>query len=199
MGMAGESILVVEDTELLRRIYQDKLTQEGYNVLTAQDGLEALNMIHVNKVDLVLLDLIMPRMSGLEALEAMKSDPRTKDVPVIILSNLGQDADIQRGLDMGASDYLIKNAAKPADVSAKISSILRLASGRHVETVGYRLKLRDREADADRLVADAGLTRRFWCPTCEVELELELLPRPDRPGWFDAHLVCPDCPREFGA
>jgi CheY-like chemotaxis protein len=196
--MAGESILVVEDTELLRRIYQDKLTQEGYEVHTAADGLECLNVIRGNKIDLVLLDLIMPRMSGLEALEALKSDPRTKDVPVIVLSNLGQDADIQRGLDLGASDYLIKNAAKPADVSAKIAATLKLAADRMEQASGYHLKVRDREGDADRLVADAKLPKRYWCPACEVELEIELLPRRDRPGWYDAHFVCPSCPRDFG-
>lgn len=195
--MAGETILIVEDTELLRRIYQDKLTQEGYQTLTAADGLECLNAIGANKVDLVLLDLIMPRMSGLEALEAIKADPRTKDVPVIILSNLGQDADIQRGLDMGASDYLIKNSAKPADVSAKISATLQLAANRMLTDKGYHLLVRDREGDADRLVADAKMARRFWCPACEVELNLELVPRKDRPGWYDAHFVCPGCGREI--
>lgn len=194
--MAGETILIVEDTELLRRIYQDKLTQEGYQTLTAADGLECLNAIRANKVDLVLLDLIMPRMSGLEALEAIKADPRTKDVPVIILSNLGQDADIQRGLDMGASDYLIKNSAKPADVSAKISATLQLAADRMLTDKGYHLLVRDREGDADRLVADAKMARRFWCPACEVELNLELVPRKDRPGWYDAHFVCLGCGRE---
>jgi CheY-like chemotaxis protein len=195
--LAGESILVVEDTELLRRIYQDKLTSEGYTVHTAQDGLECINILRDTQVDLVLLDLIMPRMSGLEALAAIKADPRTKDVPVIILSNLGQDADIQRGLDMGASDYLIKNSAKPADVSAKIHATLSLAADRMLAEKGYRLLVRDREADADRFIADAKLARRFWCPACERELELELITRKDRPGWYDAHVLCPDCGREF--
>ncbi len=195
--MAGESILVVEDTELLRRIYQDKLTAEGYTVCTAQDGLEAVQALREHRIDLVLLDLIMPRMSGLEALGVMKSDPRTKDIPVIILSNLGQDADIQRGLDMGASDYLIKNEAKPADVSAKIHATLQLAADRMITESGYHLLIRDREAEADRFVAGANLPRRFWCPACEVELQLELVPRKDRPGWYDTRVVCPGCGREY--
>jgi CheY-like chemotaxis protein len=196
--MAGECILVVEDTELLRRIYQDKLSQEGYTVFSAADGLEALGVIRANKIDLVLMDLIMPRMSGLEALEAIKADPRTRDVPVIILSNLGQDADIQRGLDLGAVDYLIKNEAKPADVSAKIAATLNLAADRMIPTHGYHLMVRDREADADRFVAEQRMPRRYWCPACEVELELELIPDRERPGWYEGHFVCPKCPREFG-
>lgn len=197
--MAGETILVVEDTELLRRIYTDKLIQEGYVVHAAADGLEALSLIRAHRVDLVLLDLIMPRMSGLEALEALKSDPRTLDVPVIILSNLGQDSDIQRGLEMGAVDYLIKNAAKPADVSVKIRTTLDNASERTAEAQGYHLVVRDREADAERFVAEQKMPRRFWCPACELELELELIPHRDRPGWYDGHFVCPSCPREFGS
>ena len=195
--MAGESILVVEDTELLRRIYSDKLSQEGYTVHQAADGLEALNQARSLHLDVILLDLIMPRMSGLEALEALKKDPRTKDVPVIVLSNLGQDADVQRGLSLGAVDYLIKNSAKPADVSAKIRATLDAAGETTTCDSCYRLVISDHIADADKFIEDNKLARRMWCPTCQVELNLELVPRPDRPGWYDAHLVCPSCGREF--
>lgn len=190
-------VLVVEDTELLRRMYSDRLTQDGYRVLQAADGLEALAVLRTDTPDLILLDLIMPKMSGLEVLELVKKDPRLKDVPVLILSNLGQDEDMQRGLSMGAMDYLIKNDARPADVSEKITAILKLAGGRAVESAAYRLIVRDREADADRFINDARLARRFWCPACEVELNLELLPKADKPGWYEAHIVCPMCAREY--
>jgi CheY-like chemotaxis protein len=193
----GESVLVVEDTELLRRIYTDKLSQEGYKVFQAADGLECLNIVRTQTLDLILLDLVMPRMSGLEALEALKRDPRTKNIPVIILSNLGQDSDIQRGLDLGAVDYLIKNSAKPADVSAKIQATLATRDDTPVEAVSYQLRLKDHEGDAEAFVAHAKLTKRFWCPACEVELAIELLPRPDKPGWYEAHMLCPSCGREF--
>jgi len=190
-------VLVVEDTELLRRIYSDKLAQDGYDVLSAGDGFEALNVLRENKVDLVLLDLIMPRMSGIEALEAMKADPRTREIPVIILSNLGQESDVERGLGMGAVDYLVKNEARPADVADKIRVTLELMAGRKGERSGYRLVVRDHEGDADRFIADAKLNQRFWCPACQVELALELLAKPDRDGWYDAHLICPMCGKEF--
>jgi CheY-like chemotaxis protein len=195
--VAGESILVVEDTELLRRIYTDKLTQEGYKVCQAADGLEALNVVRSQQLDLILLDLVMPRMSGLETLDTLKRDPRTRDIPVIILSNLGQDADIQRGLDLGAVDYLIKNSAKPADVAAKIRATLDMRGEVEVALTSFRLLIRDHEADADKLVEQAHLPRRFFCPACEVEMQLELVPKPDKAGWYDAHLVCPQCGREF--
>lgn len=191
------TILVVEDTELLRRIYSDKLGQDGYNVVQAADGAEALQALHNNDIDLVLLDLIMPRMSGLEALEAMKADPRTAAIPVLILSNLGQEQDIERGLTLGAIDYLIKNEAKPADVAEKIRLTLEYMNGRQAHLTTYRLGIRDHAGDADRFVADAALTRRFWCPACELELMIELLPKSKTAGWYDAHLVCPGCDKEF--
>lgn len=195
--MGKMMILVVEDTELLRRIYCDKLVSDGYEVLSAADGLEALNILRSNKVDLVLLDLIMPRMSGIEALEAMKNDPRTREIPVIILSNLGQESDVERGLALGAVDYLVKNEARPADVAGKIRLTLELLASRAGETSGYRLVVRDREGDADKFVADAKLMQRFWCPACQVELSLELLAKPDREHWYDAHLICPMCGKEY--
>jgi two-component system alkaline phosphatase synthesis response regulator PhoP len=195
--MTGETVLLVEDTELIRRIYHDKLTEEGYRVLTAGDGLEALNELRADNIDLVLLDLVMPRMSGLEALEAMRSDPRMQDIPVIILSNLGQDHDVRMGLEMGAVDYLVKNSAKPADVSKKIRLTLDYMADRAGDRKGLRIYVRDEEGDADELVERGGLERRFWCPACEIELVLELVPKAGEPGWYDAHLVCPSCGRGF--
>lgn len=191
------SVLVVEDTELLRKIYADKLAQDGYNVLTAGDGLQALAALRTETVDLILLDLIMPKMSGLEALEAIKADPRLREIPIIILSNLGQESDVERGLSLGATDYLIKNEAKPADVAEKIRLTLDFMAGRQADSASYSLHIRDREGDADRLVEDAQLPRRFWCPACEVELAMELVPKPDRHGWYDAHLRCPMCNKEY--
>ena len=195
--MAGERVLIVEDTELLRRIYQDRLTQDGYTVLTAGDGLEALAALRANPVDLVLLDLIMPRMGGLDVLESMKADPRTANLPVVILTNLGEESAIKHALELGALDYLIKNQAKPADVAEKIRLVLDNLGGCNGSSESYKLVVRDREADAECFIKKAGLPRRFWCPACEVELTLEMLPKADRAGWYDAHVICPMCGREF--
>lgn len=190
------TVLVVEDTELLRRMYSDRLTSDGYRVLSAADGLEALSLLRSETPDLVLLDLVMPKMSGLEVIELMNKDPRTEGIPVLILSNLGQDEDIRRGIELGAVDYLIKNDSRLTDVSAKIAAILKVSS--HAEKTGhYNMLIRDHEGDCDRLVADAGLTRRFWCPTCEHELHLEMIAKTERKGWYDAHLLCPICGREY--
>jgi len=191
------TVLVVEDTDLLRRMYSDRLETDGYRVLGAADGLEALSLLRTDTPDLILLDLIMPKMSGLEVLSLVKKDPRLKAVPVLILSNLGEDEDIRRGIELGAVDYMIKNDARPADVSEKISAVLRVAGSRGGDRSSFKLVVRDREADADAFVSAANLTRRFWCPACEVELNLELLPQGERNGWYDAHLLCPMCGREY--
>ncbi len=190
-------MLVVEDTELLRRIYTDKLSQEGYRVFQAADGLECLNVVRTQQIDIIILDLVMPRMTGLEALEALKRDPRSRDIPVVILSNLGQDSDVQRGLDLGAVDYLIKNSAKPADVAAKIRSTIDNREGDRADTTHFKLLVKDREGDADAFVRHGSLPRRLWCPACELELVLELIPQQHRVGWYDAHVLCPNCGRVF--
>lgn len=194
----GATILIVEDTELLRRMYADRLSADGYDVIVAGDGLEALSILRTQAPSLILLDLVMPQMSGLEVMEVIARDPRLSAIPVLILSNLGQDSDIDRGMALGAVDYLIKNDARPADVSLKIRKILSKSDGAQAAgTDVFRLVVRDHEADADKLVDAAALPRRFWCPACEVELNIELVPKADRPKWYDAHFICPSCGREY--
>lgn len=189
------TILVVEDTELLRRMYADSLMKDGYDVLTATDGLDAMEALRTDKPDLILLDLIMPNMGGLEALARVKADPTLRSIPVLILSNLGQDEDIRKALELGAADYMIKNDVRPSDISLKINTLLR-AAGDPDATPSYRLYVRDHEGDADRLSVDARLTRHYWCPACEVELQIVLVAT-DRPGTYEAHIECPSCRRIF--
>lgn len=179
-------ILVAEDTELLRRIYHDRLTQDGHTVLTAADGIEALELARSQTPDLIMLDLVMPRMDGLQALQTLKSDAATRDIPVIVLSNLGQETDIQRGLQLGAVDYLIKNASKPMQVSEKIRMVLE--SRRRALPAGVRIPLE--HSTLERLL---GHTQTERCEACGLPFELELIPNKDRPGWFDAHVVCGHC------
>ena len=193
--MANETILVVEDTELLRRMYVDRLGAEGYTVLEAGDGQQALDTIATNDVDLVLLDLIMPRMSGLEALERMKADPKTASIPVLILSNMGQGDDVRRGMSLGAVDYLIKNSAKPTEVSAMIRETLDKRSTGETQTHSYALLIDDRGGDVDKFIFDAGFPHRLWCPRCEVRLVMRVVPKDGEHGHYDAVVECPSCGR----
>jgi CheY-like chemotaxis protein len=108
--MNGEArrILVAEDDRFLRKAAEMALKRRGYTVLTAADGEEALRAARSVLPDLILLDLIMPKLNGFDVLQALKKDAPTAHIPVIILSNLGQDRDVQQAMDAGATAYFIK-------------------------------------------------------------------------------------------
>jgi len=118
-------ILIVEDDRFLRELIARKLKNEGYEVMEAVDGEEGLKKIKEEKPDLVLLDLILPGIDGFEVLTRVKEDPVTAQIPVIILSNLGQREEIERGLKLGAIDYLIKAHFTPGEIIEKIKNIVR--------------------------------------------------------------------------
>lgn len=103
-----QRILVVEDDRFLRKAADAALRRHGYAVLTASDGETGLQVARAEHPDLVLLDLIMPGMQGFEVLKLLKDDASTRSIPVIILSNLGQDSDVKAALEAGAVDYLVK-------------------------------------------------------------------------------------------
>src|SRR5574340_658921 len=123
--MASARALVIEDTELLRRMYRDRLVDDGYEVLEAADGLAALAVLQNEAVDLILLDLIMPRMGGVQLLESVKHNPKTAQVPVIVLTNLGEEETVEHAIALGAVDCLIKNETRPGDVSLRGQRVLR--------------------------------------------------------------------------
>lgn len=101
-------ILVMEDDKFYGNIFQTKLTEEGFDVTVATDGEKGLEEASKRKPDLILLDLIMPIKDGFEVLKALKENATLKDVNIIIISNLGQENDVNKALAMGAVDYLIK-------------------------------------------------------------------------------------------
>jgi CheY-like chemotaxis protein len=103
-----KKILIIEDDRALRRVLEFRLGQENYEILTANDGEEGLASVKVNLPDLVLLDLIMPKMNGFEALRRIKEDEAIKHIPVIILSNLNQDSDLAMAQELGAAEFFLK-------------------------------------------------------------------------------------------
>lgn len=118
-------ILVVEDDSFLAGMYITKLGLEGFSVDLAGDGREGLKKAREWKPDLVLLDIVLPIMDGFSMLEQMKADAIMKGIPVILLTNLGQKSDVERGLSLGASDYLIKAHFMPSEVIDKVKQLLR--------------------------------------------------------------------------
>lgn len=117
-------ILLIEDDKFLRELIIQKLGREGYEVVEAPEGEAGLLKMKEEKPDLVLLDLILPGIDGFEVLSRIKKDPELKTTPVIILSNLGQRDDVQKGIDSGAEDYLIKAHFTPGEIVEKIKITL---------------------------------------------------------------------------
>ena len=101
-------ILIVEDEKALILVLQEKLAKLGFDVKIVSNGEDALSGMKKDKFDLVLLDLLLPKKNGFEVLEEMKSDPELTNVPVIVLSNLGEDEDIKRAVSLGVRDYFVK-------------------------------------------------------------------------------------------
>ena len=120
-----KTILIVEDDKFLRELIAQKLTKEGYPLSEAIDGEEGIKKIKEEKPSLVLLDLILPGIDGFEVLSQMKEDPSVSSIPVIILSNLGQKEDGEKGLKLGAVDYLIKAHFTPGEIIEKIKAVLK--------------------------------------------------------------------------
>lgn len=118
-------ILIIEDDKFLRELITRKLTDEGFSIIEAVDGEDGLKKIKESKPDLVLLDLILPSIDGFEVLSKIKADASIASIPIIILSNLGQKEEVEKGLKMGAVDYLIKAHFTPGEIIEKIKNVLK--------------------------------------------------------------------------
>jgi len=119
-----KKVLFIEDEPSLQKALSLSLKAQGFDVLSAFDGESGLSMVKESKPDLVLLDLILPKMDGFTVLEELKKMPETKDMPVIVLTNLDDTEDVQRVLDLGATNYLIKASYNTEDIAGKVKEIL---------------------------------------------------------------------------
>lgn len=124
MNNKNKKVLIIEDDPFIADVYVLKLESEGYNVESAEDGIKGLAAMKKNKYDVVLLDILMPNMDGFKVLEQIKMVPELNKIPVIILTNLSQKKDIQKGIDLGARDYIIKTKFTPTEVVKTISKVL---------------------------------------------------------------------------
>ncbi|MFH1643287.1 MAG: response regulator [Patescibacteria group bacterium] len=115
-----KKILCIEDDEVMINLISRKLSQEGYEVHIARDGVEGLEMIKTVKPDLILLDIVMPRMDGMEVMEKINEDEEMKKIPIVIISNSGQPVEIKRIKELGAKDWLIKTEFDPKEVIEKV-------------------------------------------------------------------------------
>ncbi len=122
-----QKILLVEDDPLLIDIYATKLKQSGFEVLIVDHGEKALKTIREQKPDLVLLDVVLPNEDGWEILRTIKKDEELKETKVVVLSNLGQKEEVEKGLQLGAIRYLIKAHYTPSQVAQEAQNILGAA------------------------------------------------------------------------
>lgn len=116
-------ILLVEDDPFLVDIYSTKLKEADFEVDTAQDGEEALRKIKEIVFDLILLDIVLPTMNGWEILRSIRRSPGLEDLKVVVLSNLGEKEDVEKGLDSGATKYLVKAHYTPTEVVKEIKQL----------------------------------------------------------------------------
>jgi len=117
-------ILIVEDDPLMRRLYQKIFTFEKYEVEMAEDGEEGLDKARKSKPTLILLDIMMPKMNGLQVLEKLKADPDLKKIPVVMLTNLAGQKDAETALAKGAVKYIVKSEYEPKQVADMIKGVL---------------------------------------------------------------------------
>jgi DNA-binding response OmpR family regulator len=121
----AHKILLIEDEEFLRRIFKSRLAGDGYDVTDVESAEAALEWLKHTQPDLIILDLYLPKMNGFEFLTRLRANRTRRDTPVLILSGLGQEAEIRRGLELGAREYVVKTKVSPQELLAKIRKMLK--------------------------------------------------------------------------
>ncbi|MDP2830598.1 MAG: response regulator [bacterium] len=124
MTQNKKKILLIEDDSFLISMYTTKFELENFEVVAAEDGEKGLGLAAEEKPDIILLDILLPKMNGFEVLKELKNNKETNQIPVILLTNLSQKNEIEQGLALGAQDYLIKAHFMPSEVMDKIKKVL---------------------------------------------------------------------------
>lgn len=122
--MEKKKVLVVEDDVVLNKALNDFLSAEGFDVVVAMDGEEGIRKASEYNPDLVLLDIIMPKKDGYEVIKEMKADEKMKNIPIVLLTNLGSINDVEKALELGATTYLVKADYKLEEITQKIKTVL---------------------------------------------------------------------------
>lgn len=117
-------ILIIEDDPLIVKIYATRLTADGYEVISAENGEDGLKLIDQDGIDLIILDLMMPRIDGFALLEKIRATEKTKNLPVLVYSNLAQEEEVTRVKNLGATEFIVKANISPTEMVDKIKSYL---------------------------------------------------------------------------
>jgi DNA-binding response OmpR family regulator len=127
--MADSTVLVVDDDPVILKLLEVNFEMEGYTVLVARDGEEGIEVARTDQPDLIVSDIMMPKVSGLELVIALKGDPATSEIPIILLSAKAQNADVRSGLDAGADDYVTK-PFEPLDLVDRVNRLLEVRASK---------------------------------------------------------------------
>ncbi|OGW32648.1 MAG: hypothetical protein A2X59_01000 [Nitrospirae bacterium GWC2_42_7] len=185
-------VLLVEDSKAVQQMYRNKLTFEQFHVTTADNGMEAIKSLSLDKPDIILLDLMMPIMDGYKVLQVVKSDPKLAKIPVLVFSAKGAPEEVEKSLNLGAAGYIVKATTKPNEVIDKIKTILSQIPAEH-DFVHYNVEIREDAYDAKKLSADFKL-QNFRCPACSAPMLLDLIPDfSHETPWFTGRFLCPRC------
>lgn len=121
-------VVIIEDDSYISDMYRIKLESENFEVVIAEDGVIGLKKLETYKPDVILLDVVMPKVDGFSVLKAIKNNNDIKNIPVVMLTNLGQKDNVERGFELGASGYIIKAHFTPSEVVKKVKEILEKES-----------------------------------------------------------------------
>lgn len=122
-------LLLVEDEEAIAQMYSDRFKLSGFNVAVAHEGQEAISKMAAEHPNIVLMDILMPGLSGTEAVEQAKANPATRNIPIVMLTNYAESVDLQNALKLGAAGYIIKSETTPEQVVEKVEKILEPRPG----------------------------------------------------------------------
>lgn len=120
----AKKILIIEDDPLINKMYSEKLARDGYDTEIAENGAVGVEKMKAAVPDLVILDIMMPKMDGIQVIDAMKQDTRLEKIPIIVLSNLSESPDIEKAKKRGVQEYLVKSDLDPEDVSNTVKKYL---------------------------------------------------------------------------
>jgi len=191
-------LLLIEDNPDTQQIYKDVFEREGFQVLTGSDGEMGLRYAQSTSPDVILLDLMLPKLKGFDLLKRLRAHEETRRIPVAIFSALADPSDRKIAADLGVTEYAVKSMNTPKQIVCRVRALLargECPDGSNSTTVAVKESL----FDAPRLQAESGLSNGFHCPQCHAEVVLVMLPDPTRrPGhWYAAHLSCSLCQRAF--
>lgn len=178
-------ILMVDDDNSAREMYAEVFRNADFDVLEAIDGVEGFDKATKEMPDVIFTGIIMPRMDGFSMMEELKKNVSTANIPVIIFSHLGREADRQRANILGAKDFIVRDVISPKQTIERIKALF----------VGgeYRVDFNSYSLDAQKLARELGINNNFQCLECGDKMILRVKLMDPKERKFEARFVCPKC------